>query len=124
MFAKRERDSLRGTKFGQLTVGKLMESQVQSGHKNTKAEMLASFMMDGFGSVPIVDDSEKLVGIVSEFDLLNALRIGKTLNDVTAGKSCPPIQCQLHKVPMSLRSLMSFKTTTSFGFLWSIRLES
>lgn len=90
MFAKNERESLRGTKFGQLTVGKLMESQVQSGNKDTKAEMLASFMMEGFGSVPIIDDSNKLVGIVSEFDLLNALKKGKTLKDVTAGDVMSP----------------------------------
>ena len=90
MFDKSERDALRGTKFGQLTVGKLMESQVQSGRKDTKAEMLASFMMDGFGSVPIVDDSDKLVGIVSEFDLLNAIKKGKNLNDVTAGEVMSP----------------------------------
>ena len=58
---------------------------MQSATKDTKAEMLASYMMEGFGSVPIVDDNKKLVGIVSEFDLLSALRKGKKLEDVTAG---------------------------------------
>ena len=42
-------------------------------------------MMEGFGSVPIVDDNNKLLGIVSEFDLLASLRRGKVLEDVTAG---------------------------------------
>ncbi|MDH3770888.1 MAG: CBS domain-containing protein, partial [Nitrospirota bacterium] len=77
---------LRGSKFGKLTVGAIMEKQVQSAEKDTKAEMIASYMMDGFGSVPIVDENNKLVGIVSEFDLLATLRKGKKLKDVTAGE--------------------------------------
>ena len=77
---------LRGSKFGKLTVGAIMEKQVQSAEKDTTAEMIASYMMDGFGSVPIVDENNKLVGIVSEFDLLAALRKGKKLQDVTAGE--------------------------------------
>ena len=79
------RMALRESKFGHLTVGSIMETQVQSATKDTKAEMLASYMMDGFGSVPIVDDQNKLVGIVSEFDLLASLRKGKKLEEVTAG---------------------------------------
>ena len=78
--------ALRESKFGKLTVGAIMEKQVQSAEKDTKAEMIASYMMDGFGSVPIVDENNKLVGIVSEFDLLAALRKGKKLQDVAAGE--------------------------------------
>lgn len=81
---------LRGSKFGKLTVGAIMEKQVQSAEKDTKAEMIASYMMDGFGSVPIVDENNKLVGIVSEFDLLAALRKGKKLKDVAAGEILTP----------------------------------
>ncbi len=80
------RTALRESKFGHLTVGTIMEIQVQSATKDTGAELLASYMMDGFGSVPIVDDQNKLVGIVSEFDLLGALRRGKKLEEVTAGE--------------------------------------
>ena len=36
--------------------------------------------------MPIVDENNKLVGIVSEFDLLAALRKGKKLQDVVAGE--------------------------------------
>ena len=78
--------AIRESKFGKLTVGAIMEKQVQSAEKDTKAEMIASYMMDGFGSVPIVDENNKLVGIVSEFDLLAALRKGKKLQDVAAGE--------------------------------------
>ena len=77
--------ALRASKFGQLTVGSIMEKEVQSGTKDTEAKMLASYMMDGYGSVPIVDNSSKLVGIVSEFDLLKSLRRGKNLDEVMAG---------------------------------------
>ncbi|MDH5562721.1 MAG: CBS domain-containing protein [Nitrospirota bacterium] len=79
------RAAIRESKFGHLTVGSIMETQVQSATKDTQAEMLASYMMEGFGSVPIVDDNNKLIGIVSEFDLLASLRKGKKLEEVTAG---------------------------------------
>ena len=84
------RTAIRESKFGHLTVGAIMETQVQSAEKDTKAEMIASYMMDGFGSVPIVDENNKLVGIVSEFDLLAALRKGKKLKDVAAGEILTP----------------------------------
>ena len=77
--------ALRASKFGQLTVGSIMEKEVQSGTKDTEAKLLASYMMEGFGSVPIIDGSSKLVGIVSEFDLLKSLRKGNNLNEVMAG---------------------------------------
>ena len=79
------RAAIRESKFGKLTVGAIMEAEVQSATKDTKAEMLASYMMEGFGSVPIVDSNNKLLGIVSEFDLLASLRKGKKLEEVTAG---------------------------------------
>jgi len=82
--------NFRDTKFGHVTVGQLMEANVQTAHKNDKAEMLASLMMEGFGSVPIVDDGGRLVGIVSEFDLLKALRKGKQLTEVVAGDIMTP----------------------------------
>ena len=78
--------ALRASKFGQLTVGSIMEKEVQSGTKDTEAKMLASYMMEGFGSVPIIDGSSKLVGIVSEFDLLKSLRKGNNLDEVMAGE--------------------------------------
>ena len=85
-----ERATLRDSKFGHLTVGNLMEKNVQSAPKETKAEMIASYMMEGFGSVPIVDAASRLAGIVSEFDLLNVLKKGKKLSDVTAGDVMTP----------------------------------
>ncbi len=82
--------ALRASKFGQLTVRSVMEKEVQSGMKDSEAKLLASYMMEGFGSVPIIDETSKLVGIVSEFDLLKALRKGKNLEDVKAGDIMTP----------------------------------
>ena len=81
---KETRTALRASKFGQLTVSKVMETAVRSEEQDASAELVASLLMEGFGSVPIVDRANRLIGIVSEFDLLNAIREGKPLADVTA----------------------------------------
>ncbi len=74
----------RQTGFDRLTVRELMERRVQYGSPRTKADVLASMMIEGFGAVPIVDDKQRLVGIVSEFDLLAALRRGKKRASLSA----------------------------------------
>ena len=73
-----------GTAFGRLTVARFMESDVQSAHEGTKADVIASMMIEGFGSVPIVDSKQRLVGVVSEYDLLASLERGHKWSDVTA----------------------------------------
>ncbi len=70
--------------FKDLIVAQVMQPNVKFGHERTKADVLASLMIEGFGGVPIVDDQERLVGIVSEFDLLAALESGKKLSAVSA----------------------------------------
>ena len=82
--------NIRETKFGKMTVGQLMEKEVQSADKDSKADLLANYMMEGFGSVPIIDSTGKLVGIVSEFDLLKSLRKGKQLGEVLASDIMTP----------------------------------
>ncbi len=72
------------TGFECLTVDQIMEKQVQSAHDKTKGDVLASFMVEGFGSVPIVDQQQRLIGIVSEYDLLTALGRGRKWNDLPA----------------------------------------
>ncbi len=76
---------LRASKFGQLTVSTLMETTIRSEAIDASAELVASLLMEGFGSVPIVDANNRLLGIVSEFDLLNAIRQGSSLSRITAG---------------------------------------
>ncbi len=70
--------------FECLTVDQIMEKQVQAAHDKTKANDLASLMVEGFGSVPIVDQQKRLIGIVSEYDLLAALGRGRQWNDILA----------------------------------------
>ena len=41
-------------------------------------------LSNDYSSMPVVDDEGSVVGIVSEFDILKAIRQGKKLEDVTA----------------------------------------
>lgn len=75
-----------GTFFDRLRVADIMEQEVQLGHEQTKGDVLASLMIEGFGGVPIVDGNQRLVGIVTEFDLLAVLDSGKKLSDISAGQ--------------------------------------
>jgi len=75
-----------GTIFDRLKVADLMEKEVQFGHKETKGDVLASLMIEGFGGVPIVDRKQRLLGIVTEFDLLAVLDTGKKLSDISASQ--------------------------------------
>jgi len=70
--------------FERLTVARFMEQDVQSAHAKTKADVIASMMIEGFGSVPIVDDRQRLVGIVTEYDLLGSLQRGHKWSEVSA----------------------------------------
>jgi len=73
-----------GPIFDRLRVADIMEKDVQFGHKETKGDVLASFMIEGFGGVPIVEPKQRLLGIVTEFDLLGVLDTGKKLSDISA----------------------------------------
>ena len=75
-----------GPIFDRLRVADVMEKEVQFGHKETKGDVLASLMIEGFGGVPIVDQKQRLLGIVTEFDLLGVLDTGKKLSDISAGQ--------------------------------------
>ena len=70
--------------FDRLRVADIMEQEAQFGHEQTKGDVLASLMIEGFGGVPIVDGNQRLVGIVTEFDLLAVLESGKKMSDISA----------------------------------------
>ena len=74
-----------GTAFDRLTVARFMEKDVQYVHRTTRASVIATMMIEGFGSVPVVDDRQRLIGVVSEYDLLNSLARGRKWSEVTAG---------------------------------------
>jgi CBS domain-containing protein len=67
-----------------MTVKAVMEKRVQSVRLKTKGDVMASFMIEGFGAVPVIDGKNRLIGIVSEHDLLSAIDDGHKLAAVTA----------------------------------------
>ena len=71
--------------FGAMTVKQVMQKQVQAVHLKTKGDVIASLMIEGFGAVPVVDAKDKLLGIVSEHDLLAAMDDGHKLGAIAAG---------------------------------------
>ena len=78
--------------FDVMTVEQVMQKQVQAVHLKTKGDVVASLMVEGFGAVPVVDSKDKLLGIVSEHDLLAALDDGHKLGAVSASEimTCNP----------------------------------
>ena len=77
-----------GTKkgFALMQIKQVMQKMVQSAHLKTKGDVIASLMIEGFGAVPVVDAKDKLLGIVSEHDLLAAMDDGRKLGDVAASE--------------------------------------
>lgn len=72
--------------FALMQVKQVMQKMVQSAHLKTKGDVIASLMIEGFGAVPVVDAKDKLLGIVSEHDLLAAVDDGRKLGDVAASE--------------------------------------
>jgi len=83
--AMRKQPSAKRKDFSSMTVQEVMERRVQSARLKTKGDVIASLMIEGFGAVPVVDEVRKLVGIVSEHDLLAAMDDGHQLGAITAG---------------------------------------
>jgi CBS domain-containing protein len=81
-------DYIVGTRdFKTLEAEQFMQDVVSYYHVEDTVDKLAGAMSEcGFGSVPILATDGKLMGIVSEFDLLKAIEEGKELAKVTAGE--------------------------------------
>ena len=63
----------------------IMNKIVTAAKKNTIGRDLAVKLLSGmYSGLPVVDDKGKVIGVVSEFDLLKAIRSGKALEQVTA----------------------------------------
>lgn len=76
---------LGGESFQHMLAAHFMQGNVYYYPATATGDKLATAMtMGGFGSVPIVDRANKLIGIVSEFDLLKAIMGGLTLSEITA----------------------------------------
>lgn len=85
MLTKNKVGRMKVKDFASMMVKEVMERAVQSVHLKTKGDVIASLMIEGFGAVPVVNDEKKLVGIVSEHDLLAAIDDGHKLDVVRAG---------------------------------------
>lgn len=72
--------------FKKLTAAQLMETEVKTFLPDVSWEEMAEAMTKGnYGSVPIVDEDNKLLGIVSEHNLLKSLMDGKDITKIKAG---------------------------------------
>jgi len=61
--------------------------RVRAPKKAAKARDIAlKLLSEEYSSFPVVDDDGSVVGIISEFDILKAVRAGKSLDEVTAGE--------------------------------------
>lgn len=68
-----------------LTVGQLMQDAVCSCTPRTDASTIASMMTRrNFGSLPVVEQDGTIAGIVSEYDLLQAMIEGRDLRKILA----------------------------------------
>ncbi|MDN3513603.1 MAG: CBS domain-containing protein [Candidatus Brocadia sp.] len=64
----------------------IMNKIVTAAKKSTIGRDLAVKLLSGmYSGLPVVDNEGRVIGIVSEFDLLKAIQSGKALEQVTAG---------------------------------------
>ncbi len=76
---------LGGEDFTKMTAGHLMQTEVYYFPEDSPViDLISAITMGGFGSVPITKEGDIVVGIVSEYDILNAIVAGKDLNTLTA----------------------------------------
>lgn len=72
------------TEFGRLPVARFMERDVQTARLDTRATQIVEMMLEGFGAVPIVDATQRLIGIVTEHDLLVSLEKAQKWEEISA----------------------------------------
>lgn len=84
------RDTDRRTKAGDpraLTVGEIMERQVVTCLPETDALTIAKILSERrIGSLPVVGADQSLIGLVSEYDLLDAVLDGRDLRKISAAE--------------------------------------
>lgn len=68
-----------------LMVRDLMEPDVLTCRRETSTARIASMMTGhNFGSLPVIEEDETLIGIVSEYDLLRLMVQGRDPHKITA----------------------------------------
>lgn len=70
-----------------MNASEIMNTPIVAASPGASAREVALYMLlGGFSGVPIIDDNDTLVGIVTELDLIHALREGKSLDDTDVGQ--------------------------------------
>lgn len=80
--------------FLKKTARDIMSVHVVTASPATTGEVLVRQLLCGqFSGLPVVDENQTVVGVVTEFDLLKAIRAGKNLANTTAREimTIPPI---------------------------------
>lgn len=76
-----------GRSMVEMSAAHLMERKVVSCEADTDCQSMAEILHKrNFGSLPIVDTHNRLIGLVSESDLLNAIIKGKDLSRTPASE--------------------------------------
>src|ERR671921_802732 len=57
---------------------------VAAKHNLVASEISARLLLGEFNGVPVIDDNQKVIGIVTAIDILKAVREGKNLSNTTA----------------------------------------
>lgn len=84
------------------TASEVMNPRVITASRGTNANILARQLLAGqFSGLPVVEEDGEVVGVVSEFDVLQALQEGKDLNVLNAEEimSTPPL-CVVEDAPL------------------------
>ena len=84
----RETDShIKASDPRSLTVGEIMERQVVMCPTDTDALTIAKILSERrIGSLPVVGADQSLVGLVTEYDLLDAVLAGRDLRTISAAE--------------------------------------
>ena len=62
----------------------VMKTQVISSQKSTSAKEIASQLVSGrFSGMPVIDEEQRVIGVITEHDLLDKVREGKDLGELT-----------------------------------------
>jgi predicted transcriptional regulator len=79
------------TFFTNMNATYLMSINVVAAKENLAAsEISARLLLGEFNGVPVIDNNQKVIGIVTAIDILRALREGKSLGNITAREIMTP----------------------------------
>jgi CBS domain-containing protein len=68
-----------------LSAREVMKTPVISAKKSAFAKDIASQLVSGrFSGMPVIDEEERVIGVITEHDLLERVREGKDLGKLTA----------------------------------------